>query len=126
MKRRISVLLGLTMLMSVGTAGFMSATASAGETGTRATYLVLYDGQNFTGRQASFSGSDRDLRDKYWDGTTTVMDNMASSMRNNTQSSIRMWNTGGTCTGNSYSARPSSADASLDALGDSVSCVVFL
>ncbi|CAM5601090.1 hypothetical protein SALBM311S_07484 [Streptomyces alboniger] len=54
------------------------------------------------------------------------MENKASSPLNNSPSTVRLWNAGGTCTGSVYSIGPHARDASLGAFSDSVSCVVFV
>ena len=125
MKRKIALSLGLLAMFSASTLGF-ATTASAGESGAQVSYFVLYEDNNLGGDHANFSGTDRELNNKYWSGTTTIMNNKASSMDNNTGSYVGMWTIGGDCTGENYTAKPNSADTVLGDFNDNASCVVFL
>ncbi|MEV0484551.1 peptidase inhibitor family I36 protein [Streptomyces sp. NPDC050508] len=125
MKRKIALSLGLLALCTASTIG-VASTASADESGVQASYFVLYENENYGGHDASFSGTDRELNNKYWAGTTTIMNNKASSMRNNTSSYVGMWTIGGDCTGENYTAKPNSVDSKLGDFNDNASCVIFL
>jgi hypothetical protein len=128
MKRKIALSLGLLALCSASTIG-LASTASADGAGTQARYYFkVYQHDDYNGRQASFSGTDRELNNKYWSGTTTVMNNGASSVRNDTRYNVGMWDKGGSCTGASYTAKKLSVDSDLSNNGfdNKASCVVFL
>ncbi|GAA3489649.1 MULTISPECIES: peptidase inhibitor family I36 protein [Streptomyces] len=88
----------------------------------------LYQHDNYGGHYAVFNGSDVELNNKYWAGTTQVMQNGASSMRNQTNSYVGLWDIGGSCTGSSYTAKPNSSDSdfSNNNFDNKASCVKFL
>ncbi|MEV7344250.1 peptidase inhibitor family I36 protein [Streptomyces sp. NPDC093544] len=128
MKRKLGVAIGIAALCAGG-AFSMTGTASAAESGTQATYFVLYEDDNYGGRYANFSGSDVELNNKYWSGSTSAFaQNGGSSMRNNTGYSIGLWDVGTSCSGASYSVQPNSVDAdfSNNSFDNKASCVKFL
>ncbi|MFB7495338.1 peptidase inhibitor family I36 protein [Streptomyces sp. NPDC056161] len=127
MKHKLGVALGALALCAVGAIA-TAPTASAAEAGTQATYFVLYQHDNYGGNYANFSGSDVELNNKYWGGTTQVMNNGASSMRNFTSSYVGLWDKGTACSGASYTAKPNSVDSdfSNNSFDNKASCVVFL
>jgi hypothetical protein len=90
--------------------------------------FYLYENNGFEGHRATFTDSDRELNNKYFDGTTIIAQNKASSMINNRSSAVGMWNLGTTCTGDNYVAQPDSQDGNLGSNGfnDEASCVIFL
>ncbi|MCF1595466.1 peptidase inhibitor family I36 protein [Streptomyces muensis] len=128
MKRKLGMSIGVLALSAASVFG-MTATAEAADSGTRA-YFVIYQHDNYDGMHANFSGTDRNLNNKYWAGTQQIMNNGGSSMRNNTGSYVGMWDKGGTssCTGDSYTANPNSVDSdfSNNDFDNKGSCVVFL
>jgi hypothetical protein len=127
MKRKLGVSLGV-LALSAATAFGVANTASAAEAEVRASYFVLYQHDDYKGMHANFSGTDKELNNKYWAGTHQVMQNGASSMRNNTGSYVGMWDRGSSCSGKSYNAKPHSVDAdfSNNEFDNKASCVVFL
>lgn len=90
--------------------------------------FILYENSNFGGNRATFNGGDRELNNNYWDGTHTIMQNKASSMRNITSYSVGMWDIGSSCIGTNYVAHPNSEDSTFSNNGfnDKASCVIFL
>jgi hypothetical protein len=90
--------------------------------------FYLYQNTGFGGHQATFAGSDYELNNKYWDGTTSIMQNGASSMINNRNGSVGMWDIGSSCTGANYVAKALSNDSTFSNNGfnDKASCVIFL
>ncbi|MER6979615.1 peptidase inhibitor family I36 protein [Streptomyces carpinensis] len=128
MKRKLAMGIGLLALCAGSGLG-LASNASAAETGAQATYFVLYENDNYGGRHASFSGSDIELNNKYWDGSTSAFaQNGASSMRNNTGSYVGLWDVGTSCSGASYTAKPNSVDSdfSNNNFDNKASCVRFL
>ncbi|MCZ4509105.1 peptidase inhibitor family I36 protein [Streptomyces sp. ActVer] len=128
MKRKLGVAIGIAALCAGGAIG-MTGTASAAETGAQATYFVLYEDDSYGGRHANFSGSDVELNNKYWVGSTSAFaQNGGSSMRNNTGSNVGLWDVGTSCTGASYTARANTVDSdfSNNNFDNKASCVRFL
>ena len=127
MKRKLAASLGV-LAISAATVFGVASSASATESGLQASYFVLYQHDDYKGMHANFSGSDRELNNKYWAGTHQVMQNGASSMRNNTGSYVGMWDLGSACSGKSYTAKPHSVDSDFSNNGfdNKASCVVFL
>ncbi|MEV6291111.1 peptidase inhibitor family I36 protein [Streptomyces sp. NPDC004059] len=127
MKRKLGVALGALAMCAAG-AIMTAPAASAAPTGAQASYFVLYEHDDYKGHHANFSGTDRELNNKYWAGTHQVMQNGASSMRNDTGSFVGMWDNGSSCTGKSYTAKPHSVDSDFSNNGfdNKASCVVFL
>ncbi|MCX5201408.1 hypothetical protein OG897_08075 [Streptomyces sp. NBC_00237] len=119
MKRKIALRLGTLIGASALVIGFSSQAHAA---------FYLYQHDNYAGNWASFGGSDVELNNKYWSGTTQVMNNGASSMKNYTNSYVGMWDNGGVCTGASYTAKPNSVDTdfSNNNFDNKASCVKFL
>lgn len=108
--------------------GGTGADRDSGRHGARAPYFVLYQHDNYGGHYANFSGTDKELNNKYWGGTSQVMNNGASSMRNFTGSYVGVWDKGTACTGASYTAKPNSVDTdfSNNEFDNKASCVRFL
>jgi hypothetical protein len=89
----------------------------------------LFENSGFGGHEATFNGNDRELNNRYWDGTHTIMQNQASSMDNTSNNrAVGLWDIGSSCTGLNYVAQPGSFDASFSNNGfnDKASCVIFL
>ncbi|CAL9436260.1 peptidase inhibitor family I36 protein [Streptomyces sp. NPDC058947] len=126
MMRKLSVSLGALALCAGAVA--LAPAATAADTGIQAPYFVLYQHDDYAGNYANFSGSDKELNNKYWGGTTQVMNNGASSMRNFTGSYVGLWDRGTSCSGSSYTAKPNSVDSdfSNNEFDNKASCVVFL
>ncbi|GAA2275996.1 hypothetical protein GCM10010145_38760 [Streptomyces ruber] len=128
MKRKLGVAMGIAVLCAGGAIG-MTGPASAAETGAQAAYFVLYENDNYGGRHANFSGSDVELNNKYWSGSTSAFaQNGGSSMINNTGSYVGLWDKGTSCTGASYNAKPNTKDSdfSNNDFDNKASCVKFL
>jgi hypothetical protein len=128
MKRKLGVAVGILALAAGGALG-MASNASAAESGAQATYFVLYEDDNFGGRHANFGGSDVELNNKYWYGSTSAFaQNGGSSMINNTGSYVGLWDIGTSCSGASYTAKPNSQDSdfSNNSFDNKASCVKFL
>ncbi len=90
--------------------------------------FYLYQHENYGGYGATFYGTDVELNNKYWNGTTRIMNNQASSMINQSSRAVGMWDIGGSCTGASYVAKANSVDTSFanNGFNDKASCVIFL
>lgn len=128
MIRKLGVAVGVLALCA-GSALGMASTASAAESGAQVSYFVLYENDNYGGRHANFSGSDIELNNKYWSGSTSAfVQNKASSMDNNTGSYVGLWDKGTACSGASYTAKPNSHDSdfSNNNFDNMASCVKFL
>ncbi|MCT9104193.1 peptidase inhibitor family I36 protein [Streptomyces mirabilis] len=128
MMRKLGVTVGALAMCAGGVLG-MASTASAAGTGAQVTYFVLYEDDSFGGRHANFSGSDIELNNKYWSGSTSAFaQNGGSSMINNTSSYVGLWDVGTSCSGASYTAKPNSQDAdfSNNSFDNKASCVKFL
>ncbi|MFE5730640.1 hypothetical protein ACFQ7A_06975 [Streptomyces sp. NPDC056528] len=74
--------------------------------------FYLYENESMSGGCRYFTGSDWDFAGDNWYGTTVRMNNSASSMRNRSSSSIRLWEVLGYY-GNDYTAQPNSSDSSF-------------
>ncbi|MFH8768466.1 MULTISPECIES: hypothetical protein [unclassified Streptomyces] len=134
MKRKLGMAVGLFAICA-GSALGMTAPAQAAGTGPHAGAFILYEGEDFKQRHATFHGSDIELNNKYWDGSTSAFaQNGGSSMRNETGNYVGMWDIGTRCTGVSYTAKPHSEDSTFrnnpdDGHGgfdNKASCVKFL
>jgi hypothetical protein len=96
--------------------------------------FYLYENTGYGGHVATFTGSDTELNNKYWDGTASFMQNRASSMKNYSSHAVGMWDIGNQdkptvrCTGPSYTAQANSVDSSFanNNFNDKASCVIFL
>ncbi|MEU8795344.1 peptidase inhibitor family I36 protein [Streptomyces sp. NPDC048643] len=130
MRHKIAMAIGASFLAVAGTVGFSStALAQPHPSAIAASYFVLYEDDNYSGRHANFSGSDVELNNKYWSGSTSAFaQNGGSSMENNTSSNVGLWDKGTTCTGTSYTAKANSKDSdfSNNNFDNKASCVRFL
>jgi hypothetical protein len=119
MQRKLALRFGTLVAASVLALGFAPSANAA---------FILYQHDNYGGNKATFNGSDVELNNKYWDNTTQIMQNGASSMRNQTNRSVGMWDIGGACTGSNYVANPNSVDSdfSNNNFDNKASCVKFL
>ncbi|MFC9682422.1 peptidase inhibitor family I36 protein [Streptomyces sp. NPDC056948] len=108
------------------TAFGFAQTATAADSGTQATYLWLFQHDDFGGSSKNFSGDDRDLSDTFWNGTTSPVNNGASSMKNQTSRDVALYQNVG-CSGDNYFARANSVDADFSNNGfdNKASCVDF-
>lgn len=90
--------------------------------------FYFYQNTGFGGYRATFTGSDVELNNKYWDGTSLLAQNGASSMINQSSRAVGMWDIGGSCTGVNYVAKALSSDTTFGNNGfdNKASCVIFL
>ncbi|WP_345580420.1 hypothetical protein [Streptomyces prasinosporus] len=108
----------------------VSPAATAATDSTRAIQagsITLYEHDDFGGRKATFSGTDCNLSNNTWSGSSTIMNNQTSSMSNGRSASVWLWDGAGK-TGDVYRAAANSADSDLsnNPIGDNaVSCVEF-
>ncbi|MFH9733206.1 peptidase inhibitor family I36 protein [Streptomyces sp. NPDC017260] len=125
MKRRIPSSLGVLALCGGAVLG-VTQTATAGETGAQASYFWLFQHDNYGGSSKNFSGDDRYLNNTNWNGTSSRVDNGASSMKNQTGSDVVLYQNNG-CSGVTYFARPHSVDSdfSNNNFDNRASCVDF-
>ncbi|WP_157877754.1 peptidase inhibitor family I36 protein [Streptomyces kanamyceticus] len=124
---RRGIIAGISSIALAGGALLgVAQTATASETGAQASYLWLYQHDSYGGSSKNFSGDDRYLSDTYWNGTSSKVDNGASSMKNQTSRDIVLWQDNG-CSGDQYFARPNSSDKdfSNNNFDNKASCVDF-
>jgi hypothetical protein len=125
MKRKIASSLAVLALCGGAVLG-ATQTANAGETGAQVTYFWLFQHDNYGGSSKNFSGDARYLNNVNWNGTSSAVDNGASSMKNQTGSDVVLWTDLG-CDGVTYFARPNSVDSdfSNNNYDNRASCVDF-
>ncbi|MER7371751.1 peptidase inhibitor family I36 protein [Streptomyces lanatus] len=104
----------------------LAQSATAAEVGTQATYFWLFQHDSYGGSSKNFSGDDRDLSNTFWNGTSSKVDNGASSMKNQTGRDVALYQNVG-CSGDNYFARANSVDAdfSNNEFDNKASCVDF-
>ncbi|MBV7698449.1 peptidase inhibitor family I36 protein [Streptomyces sp. TRM70350] len=125
MRRRIAAAIGSAALVGATAFGFAQS-ATAAEAGPQATHFWLFQHDNYGGSSKNFSGDDRDLSDTFWNGTTSRVDNGASSMKNQTSRDVVLYQNVG-CSGDNYFARANSVDGDFSNNGfdNRASCVDF-
>jgi hypothetical protein len=116
--------------MALGLAGgLLGATPAiaADEPTAQAGRFWLFEHDNRGGGQDGFWGTDKDLRNNYWDGSARISNNNASSMDNNTDRYIVLANTPVSCGGATYLAKPNSSDNDFtnNDFDNKASCVIF-
>lgn len=128
MKRGIAAVAFAAALVGLaGPAAQAAPTAQAEDVSAQAGRFWLYEHDDKGGGAESFGGTDCDLRNNYWDNGDRVVDNNASSMDNNTDFDVRLWDYRSR-SGDSYIARAHSEDKNFTDNGfdNKASCVVFL
>ncbi|MEU0404292.1 hypothetical protein ABZ318_29520 [Streptomyces sp. NPDC006197] len=74
--------------------------------------FYLYEHESMGGGCRYFTGSDSDFDGDNWYQSTVRMNNNATSMRNRSSSTIRLWEVRGYY-GNDYTAQPNSSDSTF-------------
>jgi hypothetical protein len=116
MQRRFGVMVGAAVLGFAGMLG-VGPSAVAAETAdmsNQTNALYVYEHDDFKGRSAIFTTTDKDLRDNGWvggEGGNNLSDNI-SSMKNETDRNISLYDNVG-CTGDRYIAKKHSVDKDL-------------
>ncbi|MEU6411277.1 peptidase inhibitor family I36 protein [Microbispora sp. NPDC046933] len=116
-----------TSLSAARQAGHSRLAASEASGEAAGGKLWLYEHDGFKGGFAGFTGTDRDLTDNYWYGTSRRVDNGASSVKNQTRYGVTLYQNVG-CTGAHSYERPNSEDKDLsnnDIRDNRTSCVYF-
>lgn len=133
MQRRLAVMTGVVTLGFAGVLGLGSSAAAAetAQMSAQSGAFYAYEHDDFNGRSAIFTATDRDLSDNSWVGQSgrNVNDNI-SSMKNQTDRDISLYNNIG-CTGDRYVAKKHSEDKDLTdnsnnpSFDNKTSCVQF-
>ncbi|MFJ8631061.1 peptidase inhibitor family I36 protein [Streptomyces sp. NPDC093568] len=125
MRRRIAAAIGSAVLIGATSIGFAQS-ATAAEVGTQVSYFWLFQHDDYAGSSKNFTGDDRDLSNTFWNGTSSKVDNGASSMKNHTSRDVALFQNVG-CSGDNYIALANSVDAdfSNNEFDNKASCVDF-
>jgi peptidase inhibitor family I36 len=105
-------------------------TAASGAAAIQGRFWI-YDGTNFTGNKKSYNTNDRWWANDVWDGTSTTVNNHASSANNLTNQWATMYDVGnsgtGACGGDSVGMSAGLWLLDLGQLGFSnvASCIIF-
>jgi hypothetical protein len=109
----------------------LSSAAQADDSRCPTNRFCLFEHDNYGGGRAVFSGTDTNLTNNNWAGTTRSVHDGASSMINNTSRRVALF-ANVSCTGASYNAGPESKDSDLTYNSSGVNfdnkadCVVFI
>jgi hypothetical protein len=139
MQRRFGVMVGAAAL---GFAGILVAgpSAAAAETAHMSSQaggaFYVYEHDDFKGSSAVFTATDKNLANNSWAGEPgRILDNNISSMKNQTDRDIYMYDGGGSsktaCFGDRYVARKHSEDKDLTkntnnpSFDNKASCIIF-
>lgn len=115
MQRRFGVMAGAVALGFAGMLGVGPSVAAAetADISTQAGAFHAYEHDDFKGGSAVFTTTDTNLSNKGWDGDPgRIVNNNISSMKNQTDRDIRMYDGAG-CTGEFYLAKKHSEDKDL-------------
>jgi len=114
MKRRIvSALSAATAIAGVSLFAAPGTSAAVGDEVTPAiTTFNVYQHDNYSGGYYKFTGQDCNWQDNYWTNAGGAVDGGTSSMKNDTNRSIVMYDDPG-CAGTAYYAQPKSWDGDL-------------
>ncbi|WP_181768348.1 peptidase inhibitor family I36 protein [Streptomyces albidus (ex Kaewkla and Franco 2022)] len=136
MKRTIAVSLGALSLTAAGLVGFAptAGAQTAAPAGVQAGAMHLYQNDNYGGGTYSWTSSDSSFANNYWNHESSAgsVNDGASSMKNTTSQVVRLYQTsGGSCSGDRYTADPKSSDKDLSSnssnpdFDNKASCVKF-
>jgi hypothetical protein len=123
-----SSLAGAAVALAIGGVLLAAPTASAEPSAVLAGTFYLYEHDDYNGGVAGFTGSDSDLSNNSWaGGPGRIVNNNASSMKNNSDRDVVLYDVRGSCTGDAYLARKHSVDSDLTNNGfdNKASCVRF-
>ncbi|MEV2277466.1 peptidase inhibitor family I36 protein [Nocardiopsis sp. NPDC049922] len=115
MKRKITTAGVMASIALAGVLGIAPAAsaAAAPTVGAQASYLYIYEHDDYKGGYARFSGNDSNLSNNCWSGSgCRVVNDNASSMRNQTSRGVSMYKHSN-YSGPSYYAQPRSSDKDL-------------
>ncbi|MGA4840727.1 hypothetical protein [Streptomyces sp. G45] len=130
MRRRIAVALGVSALVSIGSLG-LTTTATAAPTqpsGASAGVFRGWEHDNFTGRHADFYDTFSELGQKNWEATNVKAQNGISSVENQSDSNVVLYDIGSACVGDNYFSAKHTNDGNLTNNGfdNKASCVKFV
>jgi hypothetical protein len=138
MQRRFGVMVGAAALGFAGMLGVgpSAAAAETADMSSQAGAFYVYEHDDFKGSSAVFTTTDKDLRNNSWAGEPgRILDNNISSMKNQTDRDIYMWDKPGSsktaCAGDRYIARKHSEDKDLTkntnnpSFDNKASCIIF-
>lgn len=130
MQRRFGVTIGAVALgfASVLAAGPAVASAGTAASESQAGTFYVYEHDDFTGSSAKFTSSDSDLSNNSWQGEPgRILNNNISSVKNQTDRDIVLYDSAGNCAGDAYLSRKHSEDKDLTNNGfdNKASCIQF-
>lgn len=116
MQRRFGVMVGAVVLGFAGMLGVGPSAVAAEAAGMsiQAGALYVFEHDDFKGSSALFTANDTDLRNNSWAGEPgRILDNNISSMKNQTDRDIFLYDTAVGCAGERYVAKKHSEDKDL-------------